>query len=1054
MKLLPAVLLSLLTLCGTSAADDAVPPSLAIDSPAPGETLTAPLAIAGTAADDTAVERVELMVRNRDTGLFWNGAEFQSAYTRVGAALDGAPEAPAWSLDFDPELDGRYQVSARTWDTAGNLGPFADVRFTLSSVAPDDTPPSLAIDSPAPGETLTAPLAIAGTAADDTAVERVELMVRNRDTGLFWNGAEFQSAYTRVGAALDGAPEAPAWSLDFDPELDGRYQVSARTWDTAGNLGPFADVRFTLSSVAPDDTPPSLAIDSPASGETLTAPLAIAGTAADDTAVERVELMVRNRDTGLFWNGAEFQSAYTRVGAALDGAPEAPAWSLDFDPELDGRYQVSARTWDTAGNLGPFADVRFTLSSVASGEAPVVSIAVPAAGATLDSLGTVTGTAIDDSGVERVELVLQDLDTEHYWSGALYYPAFAAPHTTLRTTLSGPPEAREWQYDFDFAIDGNYRLTVLARDGDGNATEPAPTIDFSIASVAQSGNEPDLSGYEMVFRDEFGGSALDSTKWRTSYYWGPYLPINNERQLYVDTLGINRDFEHDPFEFTGSTLRINATPVGGPVQPPQQPPANDPVWTSGRNGYRADFSHKPDYDPSRVEYLSGVITSIEKFDATHGYFEARMKIPAGRGLWPAFWLLNKKYVEDVPEIDIMENLGQRPDLMQHMYHYFEPRNNWRKISTPEAPSSNADLSSGFHTYAVAWEPGQIVWYIDGIERRRVTSDRYDISGQAMYLLANLAVGGWAGAPDDPDIFPATLEIDYIRAWRKRAPAAITPAVLRDDFQIVFEDEFGAGSPSKAKWNTSYPWGPFLPIAGEDGVYEEQYYVDSLGIDGGMTQQPFSNEGGVLSITAEALDPNELRPHPPINDPIWLDYRTYQRSAVYEDGDWTPGYTSGVITTREAFTFVHGYAEIRARLPEGQGLWPSLRLLPGYYVGPKPTIDIATLRGEEPGTLHRSHVHTVGITPIANRGQTTAPGGQSYADGFHDYGIEWRPGVVKWYVDGELVGTLEDENVSTQLMYLSAGLGVGGDFVDAPEPTVFPASVQIDHVRVWQRKDIH
>jgi len=691
---------------------------------------------------------------------------------------------------------------------------------------------------------------------------------------------------------------------------------------------------------------------------------------------------------------------------------------------------------------------------------PSVFIDFSPAGSAISSLGTISGTAADSSNVSSVEVVLQNLGTGQYWDGAWYTPAFRPAYKAIRATLSGPADARNWSYDFDFAIDGDYRLTVLAEDGDRNATSSPPSIDFTIASAQPSGTLPDLSDYRIVFRDEFNGSELDSAKWRTSYYWGPYQLTNGESQLYVDTLGVNAGFEYDPFGFTGSTLKINAAPVGGGVQAPVQPGPNDPVWSADRYGRQADFGHKPDYDPAQVKYLSGVINTINTFDAAQGYFEARIKVPYGRGLWPAFWLLTKTYVEDVPEIDVMENLGQRPDRMHHMFHYFEPNNNWRLISTPEAPSLNADLSSGFHTYAAAWEPGQIVYYIDGVERRRVTSDDYSISKQAMYLLANLAVGGWPGDPDELDsngVFPASLEIDYIRAYEKKPPAKITPAVLQRDFQLMFSDEFDDGAPNASKWRTSYPWGPFFPVKGDDGVYdEEQYYVDWRGLDASMAQQPFSTDAGILSITAEPIAPGDLPPQPVDTAPIWDQrrYKTYYHSALYDNGSWSPSYTSGVIASRDAFKFINGYVEIRAKMPEGAGLWPAFRLLSGYRTGPAPDIDIAMLSGDAPGTLHHGHSYGTSDGRVKFEDTTTGAGGQSFADGFHDYGVEWRRGMIKWYVDGEVVATLEDENVAGQLLYIEANLGVGGDLVGSTDPAAFPATLQIDYIRAWQRKDIH
>ena len=156
---------------------------------------------------------------------------------------------------------------------------------------------------------------------------------------------------------------------------------------------------------------------------------------------------------------------------------------------------------------------------------------------------------------------------------------------------------------------------------------------------------------------------------------------------------------------------------------------------------------------------------------THGYVEMRAKLPAGRGLWPAFWLLTTHYVEDVPEIDVMEFLGQDVDTLYHTYHYFDIEDNWRKISTPSYTVTAENWTLDFHTFGMAWSPTEIIYYVNGVETRRITDEDYLITGQAMYLIANLAVGGnWPGSPDASTQFPATFEIDYIRCLLYTSPS--------------------------------------------------------------------------------------------------------------------------------------------------------------------------------------------------------------------------------------------------------------------------------------------
>jgi len=436
---------------------------------------------------------------------------------------------------------------------------------------------------------------------------------------------------------------------------------------------------------------------------------------------------------------------------------------------------------------------------------------------------------------------------------------------------------------------------------------------------------------------------------------------------------------------------------------------------------------------------------------THGYVESRVKLPTGRGLWPAFWLLNKHYVEDSPEIDVMEFLGQTPDKVFHTYHYFEPENNWAKVSTPTYESTSLDWTHIYHTYGMAWSPNELIWYVDGVETRRITNSEFKISKQSMYILANLAVGGnWPGSPDSSTPFPAEYEIDYIRAYKKKLSPNLN---LAADYQMMFNDEFDGNALDTNKWNTSFLWGPYLTINNE-----EQYYVDTGKSDQNIGYTPFTVSNGTLKIVAEAKEntPANVPPSqlPGPNAQIWHDNPAYQQGPYSGAKD----YTSGLITSYDAFKFVNGYAEIRAKVPVGDGLWPAFWLLNGYYVGPLPEIDIMEIVGESPHigyhTFHRSANDGTALKDefISTHGTPS----EGYSDDFHTFGVRWRPGVITWYVDGQVVDTYTEtsgENRAYQLMYVIANLAVGGNFSTQPtDPSVFPATFEIDYIRVYQEND--
>lgn len=579
---------------------------------------------------------------------------------------------------------------------------------------------------------------------------------------------------------------------------------------------------------------------------------------------------------------------------------------------------------------------------------------------------------------------------------------------------------------------------------------------------------PDLSDFNMVFSDEFNGATLDSSKWNTGLLWGPYLPINNEEQLYVDEFGINAGSMQgnggntpSPFEMTGNSLKIIATPVTNSSAIPARPNQNDPIWDQ-----HVEYRYNDDYDPANVNYLSGIITSYDSFRFAHGYAEARVKLPEGQGLWPAFWLLTSFYVEDVPEIDIMEFLGHDTETLYHTYHYFEPLNNWNKVSTPSYTSSHTDFTAGWHTFGVNWTPTEIIWYLDGVEARRISAADYTIPNQAMYVIANLATGGnWPGSPDNSTPFPAEFELDYIRVYQKDAPDTVTQAALNADYDLMFEDNFNGNSLDTSKWNTHHLWGPYWQINNE-----EQFYPDVGDTHSGenFSSAPVSVSNGTLKLTADVVDSNDLPNMPSASGSAFTEHREWRHNGAYNNpgyqnnnGDpslapapFLPDFTSGIVTTYDSFKFTHGYAEIRAKLPKGDGLWPAFWLLNGYYVDQQPEIDVIEMRGELPGEMvHSYHLSPTDNGPPSYTWSSFSNAADGFANAYHTYGIAWEPGKLDWYIDGVKKHTHTGPSVSSQNMYAILNLAVGGNFLTtATDASVLPAQFEIDYLRIYQLKN--
>ncbi len=173
------------------------------------------------------------------------------------------------------------------------------------------------------------------------------------------------------------------------------------------------------------------------------------------------------------------------------------------------------------------------------------------------------------------------------------------------------------------------------------------------------------------------------------------------------------------------------------------------------------------------QYTSARLETQGLFSATYGLIEARMKVPAGAGLWPAFWMLgNDVNTAGWPasgEIDVIEALGQHPS-MAHGY-INGPSNRAPHYTVGHTTVSRASLASGFHTYAVSWSRNSITWLLDGVPYGTATPKDLPpgarwVFNRPFHLVLNLAIGGdWAGPPDSSTRFPSTLLVDWVRAYQ-------------------------------------------------------------------------------------------------------------------------------------------------------------------------------------------------------------------------------------------------------------------------------------------------
>ena len=270
-----------------------------------------------------------------------------------------------------------------------------------------------------------------------------------------------------------------------------------------------------------------------------------------------------------------------------------------------------------------------------------------------------------------------------------------------------------------------------------------------------------IDDFDLVFSDEFNGDSIDPDKWQTGLTWGDSRIINGEQQYFVNTQE-NPDFGYEPFTFTGESMIINAEPVPDALRASLPPVCEeeDPLGVD------------------RCEFLSGALSSHDRFQFIYGYTEGRFKVSGTPGALSSFYLYHRYAgngpLYHAPEIDIIEYLGENPfgaaDAFQ-TYHYGDPNTGITR-SAPTMAYKKPDGgvyadNNEWHTFGVLWEPQLVIWYIDGREVKRMFGPQ--VSRQPMNIVNYLVAGsGWAPTPDSSDesIFPIQFEADYIRVYQR------------------------------------------------------------------------------------------------------------------------------------------------------------------------------------------------------------------------------------------------------------------------------------------------
>lgn len=190
-----------------------------------------------------------------------------------------------------------------------------------------------------------------------------------------------------------------------------------------------------------------------------------------------------------------------------------------------------------------------------------------------------------------------------------------------------------------------------------------------------------------------------------------------------------------------------------------------------QNGYLLITAREESFNGS--PYTSARLLTKGKIEQKYGRFEARMRLPYGQGMWPAFWLLGDDnngadIWPDIGEIDIMEYRGQNPTVVLGSVH--GPGYSAGESITKSYTLSNDRFDTGFHVFGIEWGPDYINYYVDDVLYNQIRPN--DVPGEwvfdrPFYILINLAVGGtFVGSPNEETEFPQTMLVDYVRVYQK------------------------------------------------------------------------------------------------------------------------------------------------------------------------------------------------------------------------------------------------------------------------------------------------
>jgi hypothetical protein len=457
------------------------PPTVYIDAPASGTTVSGIVAVSGWAVDNasvvgTAISSVQVKVDGAAVGT----ATYGSSRSDVCAAYPGRPGCPnvgySYSLDTSTLSVGTHTITVTATDSDGT----PDSGSSSVTVSVQTPPPTVYIDAPAPGATVSGTVAVSGWAVDNasmvgTAISSVQVKVDGSVVGT----ATYGSSRSDVCAVYPGRPGCPnvgySFSLNTSTLSVGSHTITVTATDSDGT----PDTGSSSVTVTVQTPPPTVYIDTPAQGATISGIVTISGWAVDNasevgTAISSVQVKVDGSVVGT----ATYGSSRSDVCAAYPGRPGCPnvgySFSLNTSTLSVGSHTIMATATDSDGTPDTGS---FSVTVNVQAPLPTVYIDAPAQGSAVSGTVTVSGWALDNASAVGTAISSVQVKVDGTVVGTATYGSSRSDVCAVYPARPGCPNVG---YSFSLNTStlsaGSHTITVTATDSDG-------TPDIGSASV-------------------------------------------------------------------------------------------------------------------------------------------------------------------------------------------------------------------------------------------------------------------------------------------------------------------------------------------------------------------------------------------------------------------------------------------------------------------------------------------------------------------------------------------------------------------------------------------